>query len=78
MSPGPDFAMDGKLNQAQKMNNKVEGTPKTESKSKVCLTFKWTYNAFTAEISHPLLHLMCNSFHINCFFLEVKFLHNNQ
>uniref|UniRef100_A0A8C2CVZ4 AT rich interactive domain 1Aa (SWI-like) n=1 Tax=Cyprinus carpio TaxID=7962 RepID=A0A8C2CVZ4_CYPCA len=34
MSPGPDFGMDGKLNQAQKMNNKVEGTPKTESKSK--------------------------------------------
>ncbi|XP_051577873.1 AT-rich interactive domain-containing protein 1A-like isoform X2 [Myxocyprinus asiaticus] len=34
MSPAPDFGMDGKLNQAQKMNNKVEGTPKTESKSK--------------------------------------------
>ncbi|XP_067261958.1 AT-rich interactive domain-containing protein 1A isoform X2 [Chanodichthys erythropterus] len=34
MSPGPDFGMDGKINQAQKMNNKVEGTPKTESKSK--------------------------------------------
>ncbi len=40
MSPGPDFGMDGKLNQAQKMNNKVEGTPKTESKSKVCFTFR--------------------------------------
>lgn len=39
MSPGPDFGVDGKLNQAQKMNNKVEGTPKTETKSKVCLTF---------------------------------------
>ncbi|XP_076827809.1 AT-rich interactive domain-containing protein 1A isoform X2 [Brachyhypopomus gauderio] len=34
MSPGPEFAMDGKLNQTQKMNNKVEGTPKTDSKSK--------------------------------------------
>uniref|UniRef100_A0A672QV03 AT-rich interaction domain 1A n=1 Tax=Sinocyclocheilus grahami TaxID=75366 RepID=A0A672QV03_SINGR len=34
MSPGPDFGMDGKLNQTQKINNKVEGTPKTESKSK--------------------------------------------
>ncbi|XP_017549522.1 AT-rich interactive domain-containing protein 1A isoform X3 [Pygocentrus nattereri] len=34
MSPGPEFGMDGKLNQAQKMNNKVEGTPKTDSKSK--------------------------------------------
>uniref|UniRef100_A0A673HL10 AT-rich interactive domain-containing protein 1A-like n=1 Tax=Sinocyclocheilus rhinocerous TaxID=307959 RepID=A0A673HL10_9TELE len=34
MSPGPDFGMDGKLNQAQKINNKVEGTPKTETKSK--------------------------------------------
>lgn len=34
MSPGPEFGMDGKLNQAQKINNKVEGTPKTESKSK--------------------------------------------
>lgn len=38
MSPGPDFGMDGKLNQTQKMNNKAEGTPKTESKSKVCLS----------------------------------------
>ncbi|TRY92006.1 hypothetical protein DNTS_034901 [Danionella cerebrum] len=34
MSPGPDFGMDGKMNQSQKMNNKMEGTPKTESKSK--------------------------------------------
>lgn len=36
MSPGPEFSMDGKLNQAQKMNNKAEGTPKSDSKSKVC------------------------------------------
>lgn len=36
MSPGPEFAMEGKLNQPQKMNNKAEGTPKSESKSKVC------------------------------------------
>ncbi|XP_055066514.2 AT-rich interactive domain-containing protein 1A isoform X1 [Misgurnus anguillicaudatus] len=34
MSPGPDFGMDGKLSQTQKINNKAEGTPKTESKSK--------------------------------------------
>lgn len=37
MSPGPEFGMDGKLNQAQKINNKAEGTPKTEAKSKVCV-----------------------------------------
>uniref|UniRef100_A0A4W4EYJ3 ARID domain-containing protein n=1 Tax=Electrophorus electricus TaxID=8005 RepID=A0A4W4EYJ3_ELEEL len=33
MAPSPEFGMD-KLNQAQKMNNKVDGTPKTESKKK--------------------------------------------
>lgn len=33
-APSPEF-LDGKINQAQKMNNKVEGTPKTETKSKV-------------------------------------------
>ncbi|XP_034157369.2 AT-rich interactive domain-containing protein 1A [Pangasianodon hypophthalmus] len=33
MAPSPEFGMD-KLNQNQKMNNKVDGTPKTESKKK--------------------------------------------
>ncbi|XDV34436.1 hypothetical protein PO909_004594 [Leuciscus waleckii] len=31
MAPSPEFGMD-KLNQSQKLNNKVDGTPKTESK----------------------------------------------
>ncbi|XP_037119572.1 AT-rich interactive domain-containing protein 1A isoform X1 [Syngnathus acus] len=33
MAPGSEFGMD-KINPAQKMNNKVDGTPKTESKKK--------------------------------------------
>ncbi|XP_048057952.1 AT-rich interactive domain-containing protein 1A isoform X3 [Megalobrama amblycephala] len=33
MAPSPEFGMD-KLNQSQKLNNKVDGTPKTESKKK--------------------------------------------
>lgn len=33
MAPSPEFGME-KLNQPQKLNNKVEGTPKTESKKK--------------------------------------------
>ncbi|XP_051519086.1 AT-rich interactive domain-containing protein 1A-like isoform X1 [Myxocyprinus asiaticus] len=33
MAPNPEFGMD-KLNQSQKLNNKVDGTPKTESKKK--------------------------------------------
>ncbi|KAK2887288.1 hypothetical protein Q8A67_015516 [Cirrhinus molitorella] len=33
MAPSPEFGMD-KLNQPQKLNNKVDGTPKTESKKK--------------------------------------------
>lgn len=34
--PSPEFGMDGKMNQGQKMNNKVDGTPKAEpTKSKV-------------------------------------------
>ncbi|XP_037386852.1 AT-rich interactive domain-containing protein 1A isoform X3 [Pygocentrus nattereri] len=33
MAPSPEFGME-KMNQAQKMNNKVDGTPKTESKKK--------------------------------------------
>lgn len=40
MAPSPEFGLDGKMNQAQKMNNKVEGTPKTESKSKVGVLIK--------------------------------------
>lgn len=31
MAPSSEFGMD-KMNQAQKMNNKVDGTPKPESK----------------------------------------------
>ncbi|KAJ7985665.1 hypothetical protein DPEC_G00354420 [Dallia pectoralis] len=35
MAPSPDFGMDGKMNQGQKMNNKVDGPPKAEpTKSK--------------------------------------------
>uniref|UniRef100_A0A8C9WU24 AT-rich interaction domain 1A n=1 Tax=Scleropages formosus TaxID=113540 RepID=A0A8C9WU24_SCLFO len=34
MAPSPEFGLDGKLNPAQKMNNKVDGTPKNESKKK--------------------------------------------
>ncbi|CAB1333686.1 unnamed protein product [Coregonus sp. 'balchen'] len=35
MAPSPEFGMDGKMNQGQKMNNKVDGTPKAEpTKSK--------------------------------------------
>ncbi|XP_028820122.1 AT-rich interactive domain-containing protein 1A isoform X2 [Denticeps clupeoides] len=34
MAPSPEFGMDGKMTPAQKMNNKVDGTPKTESKKK--------------------------------------------
>ncbi|KAF7686229.1 AT-rich interactive domain-containing protein 1A [Silurus meridionalis] len=33
IAPSPEFGMD-KINQNQKMNNKVDGTPKTESKKK--------------------------------------------
>uniref|UniRef100_A0A3P9PJU6 AT-rich interaction domain 1B n=1 Tax=Poecilia reticulata TaxID=8081 RepID=A0A3P9PJU6_POERE len=33
MAPGPEFSMD-KMNPAQKINNKVDGTPKPESKKK--------------------------------------------
>ncbi|KAG1947487.1 AT-rich interactive domain-containing protein 1A [Pimephales promelas] len=33
MAPSPEFGME-KLNQSQKLNNKVDGTPKTESKKK--------------------------------------------
>lgn len=35
MAPSPEFGMDVKMNQAQKMNNKVDGTPKTEPSKKV-------------------------------------------
>lgn len=36
LAPSPEFGMDGKMNQGQKMNNKVDGTPKAEpTKSKV-------------------------------------------
>uniref|UniRef100_A0A8C7M1S2 ARID domain-containing protein n=1 Tax=Oncorhynchus mykiss TaxID=8022 RepID=A0A8C7M1S2_ONCMY len=35
LAPSPEFGMDGKMNQGQKMNNKVDGTPKAEpTKSK--------------------------------------------
>uniref|UniRef100_A0A6Q2Z979 ARID domain-containing protein n=1 Tax=Esox lucius TaxID=8010 RepID=A0A6Q2Z979_ESOLU len=35
MAPSPDYGMDGKMNQGQKMNNKVDGAPKAEpTKSK--------------------------------------------
>ncbi|KAL4629369.1 AT-rich interactive domain-containing protein 1A-like isoform X1 [Arapaima gigas] len=34
MAPSPEFGLDGKLNAVQKMNNKVDGTPKSESKKK--------------------------------------------
>uniref|UniRef100_A0A6Q2Y8P6 ARID domain-containing protein n=1 Tax=Esox lucius TaxID=8010 RepID=A0A6Q2Y8P6_ESOLU len=34
MVPSPEFGIDVKLNPAQKMNNKVDGTPKPESKKK--------------------------------------------
>lgn len=32
MAPSPEFGMDVKLNPAQKMNSKVDGTPKSDSK----------------------------------------------
>lgn len=35
MAPSPEFSMEVKMNQAQKMNNKVDGTPKTETTKKV-------------------------------------------
>lgn len=35
MAPSPEFGMEVKMNQAQKMNNKVDGTPKTETTKKV-------------------------------------------
>uniref|UniRef100_A0A674D294 AT-rich interaction domain 1A n=1 Tax=Salmo trutta TaxID=8032 RepID=A0A674D294_SALTR len=34
MAPSPEFGIDVKLNPAQKMNNKVDGTPKPETKKK--------------------------------------------
>lgn len=52
MAPSPEFGLDGKMNQAQKINNKVEGTPKTESKSKVGVLIKsWLDQRQTYQIS---------------------------
>lgn len=36
MAPSPEFGME-KINQSQKLTNKVDGTPKTESKKVKCL-----------------------------------------
>lgn len=65
MSPGPEFGMDGKLSQPQKMNNKAEGTPKSDSKSKVCspgnkkyfilMGSKTCHVPFKDEIHHSVL-----------------------
>lgn len=52
MAPSPEFGMD-KMNPAQKMNNKVEGTPKPESKKvEMCFYFLLSLLLF---FSYPLL-----------------------